>query len=181
MPNDRMPELNSNRRKDLIDLYQDEKTASVRNSLNGVVTLEQLTDNYLRLKSDSSSFEMAILTMINDSKIICCIETRCAPVCDSQMQFYTVEWKPVNTNHIIDLVDASWFIKEGTDTSDPRFMEARSYLDFDLMELHFNPKEQSVVQTYNTPHYLNKEEYRKVEPYLKNEPKVYIWQQMQFK
>lgn len=180
MSGDLLPELEVNRRKDLIDLYREGQPAKLKNSLNGELVLERLTPDYLLLRSDSSSLQVILLNMINDSHMICTIETRCAPVCDSRIGFYTIDWKPLDENLFLRPVAADWFLKEGSEPDDPKRIIARSSLDLDLMEFRFNPDTKVLEQRYNTPDYLNKEDYEYIKPYLKQEPKLYHWKQIRF-
>lgn len=180
MPGDLIPELEPNRRKDLIDLYQDNQKAAIRNNLNGLAVLEKLSSDYLLLQTDSSRLEIILLTMINDSKMLCTIETRCAPVCDSRIAFYTVDWKKLDSNLFITPVNTSYFLKEDENASNPEFAAALTNLDIELMEFRYDPDTRSLAQIYNTPRYLANEEYKKVKPFLKEAPYVFRWKQIRF-
>ncbi len=181
MPNNLLPTLEINRRKDLVDLYKDSRNATVKNALNGASTLKQMTDRYIYLQTDTSSMEMVLLPLVNDSKIICIIRTVCAPVCDSRISFYTTEWKKLDTNDFLSPADPSWFIKDGTDISGEEFQTAQSALDMELMEFHLQPEDLTLVQIYNTPAYLSPDDYRKIKSYLKEEPRIFQWYKTRFK
>ena len=181
MPDDIMPTLRTIQKTELTELYKDNKAAIIKDNFGTPVYIREMTDEYIRIQSDSTSFEMMLLSLVNDSKIICTTYTACAPVCDSRIRFYTTDWKALDTNSFINIADASWFIKGDTDLSNEQFLIAQSSLDMDLMEFKLNPEEQTLTQIYNTPSYLNKNDYQKVQPYLKGEPKVYRWNKLQFK
>ena len=181
MPLDLMPSVEKNRRKDLIDLYNDNRTAVIQNSFNTGVRIQKMTDDYILMQSDRNSFEIILLSLINESKMICTIQTVCAPVCDSKISFYTTDWKPLDASNFITIADASSFVKDDIELDDEAFLAAKAALDMDLMELHINPQDQTLIQTYNTPSYLSEDAYQKIQPYLKEEPKVYHWNKLQFK
>ena len=135
----------------------------------------------MELLSGNFSMQIALLKLVNDSKIICLIQTVCAPVCDSQLGFYTVEWKPLNISDFILPVDTFWFIKDDVDKTGEDFINASKSLDMDLMQYRFDPEKLELTQTYTTPQYLSIEDKEAIEPFLKQEPKVFTWEQMRFK
>lgn len=175
MPKEKILYLDSIQRQDLMDLYKSNISDTIRNNLNGTTQLKNMNDNYLEVISGNYSMQMVLLPMINESKIICMVQTVCAPVCDSRINFYTIQWKPINTSDIIRFVDNSWFIKENTDLADENFINASKSLDMDLMQYSIDPENFSLWQTFNTPKYLSKNDKDDITPYLKEEPKVYTW------
>lgn len=176
MPSDLMPELEINRKKDLIDLYRNNEKAVVKNMLNGKVTLEKMTDNFLSLHSDSSSVEIILLPLINDSKVICITKTVCAPVCDSRIYFYTIDWKQLEMKDFFSPAIASEYIKENVDVNNIDF----SMLDMDLFEYKLNPDDLTLKQTYNTPLYLDKDSRGKIKMILSEKPIVFRWHKTKF-
>lgn len=180
MPDDLMPLLTINRRKDLIDLSNSGKTAQIENSLKGTTIVQTLKDNYICLRSDSSTIEIAMLPMINDSYVICMIHTVCGPVCDSNIRFFTTEWKSLDKKLFLSPVENTWFFKDHANKNDNEFLYLSSLLDMDLIQYHINPDQLTLEQKYNTPLYLNKNGQEKLQPYLKEESKIYIWNKMRF-
>ena len=51
----------------------------------------------------------------------------------------------------------------------------------DLRKYSLSPDDQTLTVEYTTPKYLTKTERKQVEPFLKNIPKVYIWEKFHFK
>ncbi len=168
-------------RQDLMDIYKEKGYGTVKNKFNETVELKSMTDNYLKLESGNSSFQIILLPLINDSKIICTIQTVCAPACDSKINFYTTQWKQLETSGIFQPAEVSWFIKENVDKSDAGFENAVKSLDMDLMQYDFDVDKMKLIQTYITPKYLSEEDKKAIEPYLKQEPKIFEWQKMSFK
>ncbi len=115
MPKDLMLLVDSIPRQDLIDLYKSNLPAHVKDKLNGKITLNSLNEDFIELRAGNFSVQIALLKLVNDSKIVCLIQTVCAPVCDSRLNFYTVDWKPLDTSDFILPADTSWFIKDETD------------------------------------------------------------------
>ena len=181
MPKDLILLVDSIQRQDLLDLYKNKASANIKDKLNGDVTLSALKEDFIELHSGNFSIQIALLKLVNDSKIIFLIQTVCAPVCDSQLSFYTTDWKPLDTSDFIFPANASWFIKDDADKTGEDFINASKSLDMDLMQFHFNPEKLELTQTYTTPQYLSKEDRKAIEPFLKQEPKVFIWEKMRFK
>ena len=180
MPKNMTLLVDSTLRQDLIDLSREEMPKSIKDKLGGKVTLIRFDENFMKLEFGNSSLQIALLDLVNDSKIVCMIQTVCAPVCDSRLSFYTSDWKPLETSDFIQLAAMSCFIDD-TDNNDADFINAAKALDMDLMQYDFDPEKLTLAQTYTTPLYLNKEDKEKIEPFLKQEPKVFEWNKFGFK
>jgi hypothetical protein len=170
-PESEMLLLSANARMDLVDLYLNNRPAVVNNNFEDSVSLVQMTDDYLKFESGNSTTEIILLHLVNESQIVCFIQTVCAPVCDSQLEFYTVSWKKLNSETFIHPVGVSGFIEEN---------ETLSVLDIPLMEFHYNPEKQRLIQTYNTPSYLSLEDKKIIEPYIKETEREYQWDGLKF-
>ncbi|MDO4756693.1 MAG: DUF3256 family protein, partial [Parabacteroides sp.] len=68
IPDQYVPQLESAWRKDLVDLYQTGKEAKLKNTMNGLSELKQLTDSYLLLQAtERSTIEMRLLPLLNNT------------------------------------------------------------------------------------------------------------------
>jgi len=181
MPKNLILLVDSTQRQDLMDLVKEGVSNSTKDKLNGKVTLARFGENFMELKSGNSSLQIALLSLVNDSKIVCMIQTVCAPVCDSRLSFYTSDWKVLDTSSFIQLAETSWFIKDDVDKNNEDFINAAKSLDMDLMQYNFNPENLTLTQTYTTPLYLSKEAKEEIEPFLKKESKVFEWKKLGFK
>ncbi len=182
MPDQYVPQLENAWRKDLIDLYNSGKEAKLKNTMNGFSTLKKLTDDYLLLQvTDRSTVEMKLLPLVNNTYVICMITTVYGPVPDSQVEFFTTDWKPLDAADLYTPVSAEWFIKDDADKSRIAFIEATTRLDMDLRKYSLSPDNQMLTEEYTTPQSLSEAERKRVEPFLKNEPKVYTWEKFHFK
>jgi hypothetical protein len=181
MPNENILQLEEAWRKDLVDLYRSEKTASLDNTLKGRSTLLQLTPDYLLLQStERSTMEMKFLPLINNTWIVCVITTVSAPVADSRVAFYTTEWQPLDASGLWSPTTADRFIKEDADRSSDSFLDAEALLDMELIRYRLNAEGTALTAEYTTPEYLNAEERATVKPFLKEEPIVYQWKAGRF-
>lgn len=180
IPGRQMALVDSVKRLDLMDLYKAGKHAEVKNNLGDICLLKSFSEDYLLLQIGSGTVEVILLPMINDSKVVCLVQTVCAPVCDSRIEFYTTEWKQLETDVFITPVPATWFFKDSVQASDLYFRDIQTILDMNLMQFNFDKETLTLKQTYLTPQYLDANSRKKVEAYLKSEPKVFHWKQTRF-
>jgi len=172
--------LTVSNRLDLIDLYKAGQNATVKNRFDDSCSIVRMTDNYLQIQTGKNTMELFLLQMINDTKIIGLIQTVCAPVCDSKLDFYTTSWKKLSASVFITFANKYDFLKEGINPEDEKVKNALIPLDISLMQLHYDPDKQELLQYYTTPDYLSADDKENVMPYLKDAPKQFKWNQMRF-
>lgn len=175
MPISLMLSLSNSSRLDLLDMQKAGKAAIIKNEFGDSCSIEQLADDYLQLKSGTSSTEIILLPMINDSKVVCLIQTECAPICDSRIEFYSTSWKQLDAKAFINPVNKEWFIKENVNLDDTTIYDNYIALSIPLMQFHYDKEKKVLTQTYTTLSYLNVEDREKMDAYLKSEPKTYQW------
>jgi len=162
-------------RMDLIDLYKAGEKATVKNNFDDSCSIIHMTDDYLEIQTGKNTTELFLLPMINDSKIVGLIQTVCAPVCDSHLEFYTTAWKKLATSAFITLAGKYDFLKDSVNLDNEDIKNALIPLDISLMQLHYDPEKQELQQSYTTPEYLSKPDRAKVMLYLKETPKRFKW------
>jgi hypothetical protein len=162
-------------RLDLIDMYKSGGKATVKNSFEDSCSIIRLTDDYLQVQTGKNTMELFLLPMINDSKIVGLIQTVCAPVCDSYIEFYTTAWKKLATSAFITLAGKNDFLKDSVNIDNEEVKNALIPLDISLMQLHYDPENRELQQYYTTPEYLSEPDRAKAKPYLKETPKVFKW------
>ena len=181
IPDQYLPQLEDAWRKDLVDLYKSGKPAVLDNTMNGRSTLQKLTPDYLLLQStERSTLEIRFLPLINNTYVACVVTTVFAPVADSRVAFFTMDWKPLPASEIWTPADTDCFIKEDIDRNDEKYQQTRSYLDMDLIHYQLDPDQLILKAVYTTPDYLSLEERTKVKPLLKETPKVFSWRAGRF-
>jgi len=173
MPNKLIVQLEEAWRKDLVDLYKSGKTAVLDNTMQGKSTLHKLTDHYLKLQTTEHSIvEIKLLPLVNNTYIICMIQTVYGPIADSRVSFYTTEWQQLPADKIFSPVSGDWFLKADVDQE---VLENLSLLDVFLVKYTLSEDNESLTAEYTTPLYLDDENQRIVKSFLKNEPKRYEW------
>ena len=149
MPDQYVPQLENAWRKDLIDLYNSGKEAKLKNTMNGFSTLKKLTDDYLLLQvTERSTVEMKLLPLVNDTYVVCMITTVYGPVPDSQVEFFTTDWKLLDSADLYTPVPVEWFIKDDADKNRTAFIEATARLDMDLRKYSLSPDDQTLTVEY---------------------------------
>lgn len=182
MPDQNIPQLENAWRKDIIDLYNSGKEAKLKNTMNGFSVLQKLTSDYLSLQStERTTIDMKLLPLVNNTYVICVVTTVNGPVPDSQIEFYTTEWTPLDASDLFSPVSADWFIKEDADRNSNAFIDATSRLDMDLITYSLSPDDLTLTETFTTPLYLSKADREKVQPFLKDSPRVFTWEKFHFK
>jgi len=180
MPSEIIPTINQSKRLDLLDLYKSGKKSEIRDLLGGVNVLTTLQDDFMRIETGTHSLELISLPMVNDSRLLLVIKTVCDPVCDSELSFYTVQWKKLEAELFLNPADKDWFVLEGADLNDPMVKNALLSLDISMMKFSHDPEMKRLIQEYQTPEYLDLEQQEKVKKYLKQEPKIYRWNGIRF-
>ena len=171
MPESILMHLNVNARKDLVDLYQAKQKAALTNLLEDTVVLESMTPDYLLLNTGNGNMQIIVLQMVNESKLYCLIQTVCAPVCDSRIEFYSVSWKQLNTSTFITPFPQTDFIN--TDENFPLPVKV-------FMQYVYQPETSALKQIYNTPQSLSIEDQKTAQAFLKEKVKEFKWNGFQF-
>ncbi|MDD6211345.1 MAG: DUF3256 family protein [Bacteroidales bacterium] len=180
MPREVIFLLTDNNRKDLVDLFVNKKDASVLNVMGGETKLLQLNDNFLKLQlTEQNTVELKLLPAADNSKIICMVQTACAPVCDSRISFYSIGWMPLNGDSLIPPFTYKTFLNDSGIGTEAR-ENALTALDTRFFRYELNPDNTDLLIYYTTPDYLGLEEREKVAPYLTKQPLVMSWNHSSF-
>jgi len=167
----------------LIAKQTDTTTVSVISPLNGVVKRLQLTDDFIALQtSDAGTLQIKLLPLVNDSKIICVVNTVCGKACDSHIRFFNTNWTPLTDTGILFSEPAKdWFIKSDADRSDQNFVNAYIALDMIPQKIVLGAHDLSLTVYCDIENYLSAGDYKNIKPYLSELSKVYKWDKISFK
>ncbi|MEG1587515.1 MAG: DUF3256 family protein [Bacteroidales bacterium] len=175
IPEQHLLQIESNRRKDMLDMKKAGQKAAVPNRLGGVSEMTDLTDNYLRIQtSENAAFEMKLFPYRENEQMIAVIKTVCAPVCDSEISFYTTTWEALPLADHFQLPGHTDFIKDSIDRNDPAFKQAIRSIDMDLIQFSFASDRPAVIATQSYESYLPDYIWKELQPYLKKEIQVEI-------
>lgn len=182
MPDSLTPLLTKVNKEDCIDFLASNMKAEVKNRFDKPAEMKVLTEDYMQLQmTENSTLEMKLLPLNDSVKVVCMVKTVCALACDSNIHFYSSDWKE-------ELSSADFLQKPSQDAfflqADPaseEYVLARKTADVNLMKAVLSKEDATLTFIYTTPDYMNKETREKLEPYLRKEPVVLKWQEGKFR
>lgn len=182
MPDSVVPLLTKVNREDFIDFLASNMKAEVKNRFGKPSELKKLSDDYLLLQTtERSAMEMKLLPVNDSVKVICVVNTVCAPVCDSEIRFYNAQWQELAQRDFIQLPSADAFYLPVDTLIDKAFPAMRKKADMELVKAALAEDKPVITFYYTTPEYLAKGEREKLAPYIKKEPLVYEWKDGKFR
>ncbi len=140
-----------------------------------------IADDYIYLQtSPVGTVQIKLLSLINESKIVCVIHTVGSKISDSRISFYTPKWVPIQQG-LFPKDTYEWFIKEGVDKESQEYKNAIAALDMNPMKYVISPKDDSISVYYDIKGYLSEDDYKKLEPFLLKQPKILDWDKISYK
>ena len=182
MPDSILPILTKVNRADCIDFLDSDMRALVKNRFDQTSEMTRLTADYIAMQlSPQSRFEMKILPITDTTHVICTIRTVCSKACDSQLQFYTNDWTPLDPTDFITLPSSTDFVPETVpsqvaDTLSTPWETLCAEADILLMQATLSDTTSTLTFRYTTPQYMGKESAARFIPLLKTEAVSYDWQ-----
>lgn len=165
MPDSLSPLLTKVNRQDFADFLSSGMKAVVKNRFGGQSEMLKLTDDYLKLKTTEASSEEMKLLPLNDSvNVVCVVKTYNGPAEDSQVYFYSTDWKELPLRNFISLPVHGDFYKSSNDS-----VSTVSREDFAnemyIMKAELSDKDNSIVFKCNTLEAMGKESADIMKPY----------------
>ena len=182
MPDSVIPLLTKVNREDFIDFLDSNMKAEVKNRFGNVAEMKVLTDDYTLVQtSEVGTLELKLLPVNDSTKVVCMVRTVCASACDSDVRFYSSDWK--------EELEADIFLKKPSvnafflpnDTISEEGALICKKADMHLMKASLSKDDTSLAFLYMTPDYLNKEDKEKLLSYLRKDPIVLRWQDGKFR
>ena len=182
MPDSIAPLFTKVNKEDCIDFLDSGMKAVVTNRFGNKSEMKALSDDYVLMQSTSgSSLEMKLLPVNDSTKVVCMVKTVCASACDSEVHFYTSDWSgELPMADFLTMPDARMFFLP-IDSVTEEYELIRKKADMHLVKASLSKDDASLTYIYTTPDYLNKEDRKKLLPYLRKEPIVLKWQEGKFR
>lgn len=182
MPDSIAPLLTKVNREDCIDFLASNMKAEVTNRFGHTAEMKVLTDDYTYVQTSSASaMELKLLPVNDSTKVICMVKTVCSSACDSDIRFYTSDWKEeLEAGKCFQMPKAEDFFLPN-DTLSEEDVLIRQKADMHLMKASLSKDDASLTFIYTTPEYLNEEDKEKLLPHLRKEPVVLRWQEGKFR
>ena len=182
MPDSILPLLTKVNKEDCVDFLACDMKAEVKNRFGRTTELKVLTDEYLFLQTTpNSSMELRLFPVNDSTKVICMVKTVCASACDSEIHFYTSDWKEeLSAKEFLQKPNAEAFYLP-QDSITEEYALIRKRVDMHLVKASLSKDATSLTFIYTTPESMNKEDKEKLLPYLRKEPIVLQWQEGKFR
>ena len=163
IPDSIMPYVQHEQVTDLINMKRiDPMTpACLTTMLKGEISLDTLSDDYLVIRMEQVTIEMARLKAIDDS-IFCLLYTMPAPEHTSCARLYDRNWNQIA---FIDFCDSCLLAVSDT-LDDNEYADLNKLIEFPVIEAHFNREDVSTVFLNQESVMLNSEEKNKLHPLL---------------
>lgn len=182
IPQELILEMSDDQKEQLAMQLTDTTKVMVQNMFGGIIERTEMTPDYVAIKtSEIGTLQIKLLPLINNTHIIGVITTVCDKACDSRIDFYTTEWKPLSQNDLFPTKDKEWFIKKNIDRDSQEFKNIYGALDMTPIQLQFSPTDDTVTSVYTIEKYLGKDDYKLLKPYIEEEPVVFKWDKTSFK
>lgn len=177
MPNSILPGLSDGNRTML--LVDTGKTV-IPYSLGEIEKLAYAPD-FLKIKTSGiGSTQLKLLPLINDTQIICVIRTVCGKACDSNIRFYSTDWKELEAKTLLSHISAaSFFDSSKKDSNNYKF--ALSLPDIYPVSAEFENGSDSLTLKLDLENYLSDEQLAEIRPFIKNETITLNWNNISFK
>ncbi len=181
MPDTVCPLLTPINRADCIDFLESNMKAKVENRFNKISEMIELGNDYIQVQlSPQSTWQMKLLSVNDSTQIICTISTACAPVCDSDIRFYSDKWVLLPTStYLPSQPEMNNFFIQPDSTSAVKYEEAILSADVLLMKADLSKENDNLIFTFSTADYLEKETAEKLNPFIRRSI-IYYWNQGQY-
>ena len=182
MPDSLSPLLTKVNREDCIDFLASHMRAVVTNRFDQKSEMTELGDDYIRMQmTPQITWQMKVLALNDTTQVICTVSTVCASACDSDIRFYSTDWKELERSQFITLPVMDDFIQQPDSVTSNLYAynEARVAADMTLLRADFGKENADLTITLTTPDYMAKETAEKLKPFLRRSI-VYRWKEGKF-
>jgi hypothetical protein len=144
--------------------------------------MTDLTPDYIRIQmTPQSTWQMKLLDVNDTTKVICAVSTACAPVCDSHIHFYTVDWKELPTqDYLPKLPTPDDFFQIPSDSiSLDEYDKIRMKTELAFIKADLSKTGNTLSFTFTTLDYIGKEDTETLKNYFR-EVVTYEWKERRF-
>ena len=182
MPDSIVPLLTQVNKEDCVDFLDSNMKAEVTTRFGGTAEMKVLTEDYVFLQTTpSSTLEMKLLPVNDSTKVVCMVKTVCASACDSEIHFYTSDWKgKMAVGDFLQKPEQEAFYLPNDSVTEESVL-IRKKADMHLMKASLSKADASLTFIYTTPDYLNKEDKKQMLRYLNPNPVVFQWKDGKFR
>lgn len=168
MPDSIVPYLNMNIRTEMVDKYKNKTHLETNNLLDGNSLIKEITGNHIDIQlNKATSLSIAKLEKSDSTKILCLIKSYGNPAIESNISFYTSDWKVIRNNDfgLPDFSDGKLMREMLTcrpDTmSEEKFKEIKRTIEPAMVTASFS--DDNTIKIFINCPVLNKEENKALE------------------
>ena len=182
MPDTMTPLLTKVNKEDFIDFLASDMKAEVRNRFDNPAEMKVLTEDYVLLQTSAvGTLEMKLLPVNDSTKVVCMVKTVCASACDSEIRFYTTDWKQeLDKKEYLQWPDAGAFFLPKDSLSEEDVL-IRKKADMYLVKASLSKDDPTLTFIYTMPDCLNKEDKDKMLPQLNQNLVALEWKEGKFR
>ena len=167
-----IPQLDENRRKDLIDFHNAGVAHHIVNQLGGEVLIDTIDDMQITVKL---SIQIALLPVADTVGVIAVVHTVSLPAQDSRITFYDTRWQPIENGKIFTAPTAKTFLNKSSKKT------AQQVADLiDMLPVSYVISGRALQAREDLKTYLPEEVYERLAPLLRKTPLSYTWNGKRF-
>lgn len=99
IPQEILPYVNDDQRKEINEFVSQKDTIEIKNALNGTTRIHTSGDNFAQFDlNETTKLQIKLLPVNDSTKIICIAKTVMRPISDSSISFFSTDWAPIHSN-----------------------------------------------------------------------------------
>lgn len=175
MPDDLSPTLSSQQRHELMEYFKVNQSDKIENRFgteSQILVLDTINQHIVVQSTSISTQDILLFYTADSLALVGVINTVCAPICHSNIQFYDTIWKKVSV---------MFNLPQSIDWLNPDSVSA-SFIDKDwigkvlennFIKLKFDSAAKTIVAENQILEFLSDENKKELEPLLSVEPFIY--------
>ncbi len=147
----------------------------------GEISKIRQSSDYLEIRSsDIGITQLKLLPVGQDSVIVCVIKTVCGDVCDSNISFYTTDWRKLEKSTFLPSISAENFFDSSKKETE-NYKYAVSLPDIYPISAAFGDTGNDMTLTFNYKRHLSDDLIAEIKPFLRGDSIILKWDNHSFK
>jgi hypothetical protein len=164
---------------DKIMLLVDTALTSIPYPLGNIERINY-TDDFLKIKTSSrGTLQIKLLPLINNTKIVCVVKTVCGQACDSQIQFYSTEWNPIESEPLLPHLSAEMFF-DRSQKNNIDFEKALRLIDMEPIKAEFKGGSDDLTLILDYESYVSAENVELIKSFIEQDSITLRWNKTSF-
>ena len=152
MPDSIMPLINHSMMGELVEFAARGGAAEVKNKLDGMTSLDSLTNNYASFTlTKADKMQLMLLQRSVGDTIICLVRSFYGPEPESQVQFFSLDWKSITDKSLLPNVTVDDLLQKPDTMTEESFQRLKKLIDPCLVFVSVYPQEQRLSFSLSKP------------------------------